>query len=269
MADRPARAFPTIGAARTYEIVDFRPVKPFQPRKPTELSFTSAKPDGQPLTAYKRGAGPHTGVHLIFVRSDLGSIIHTHPPIAPDGTIRETLTFPDPGRYRMVVDVYPATGPQPNFQLFRTVRVAGPARPMAAPAAEPQVVWSGGYRFAMQGKPRLKAIQAQLLDIDVTDARGRPATFEPYYGALAHAIFFRKRLARLLPHARLRPRRRGLHELPRRRQGHRLEHEAGPAHGRRARPGARDWRLFLQTKLDGRVITAPFTLQGPLKGATR
>ena len=41
----------------------------------------------QPLTKFRTGAGPHTGVHLIMVRSDLGTIIHLHPPVGAGGRI--------------------------------------------------------------------------------------------------------------------------------------------------------------------------------------
>jgi len=34
-------------------------------------------------------------------------------------------------------------------------------------------------------------VQAALLDFAVAAPNGRPATFTPWYGALAHAIFFR------------------------------------------------------------------------------
>src|SRR3954451_18418401 len=126
-------SFPTIGAAQTYEIADFEPANAIQPRRPTDVSFVIRQPDGQPLTRYKRGAGPHTGVHLIFVSSDLETIIHKHPPVGADGRVSEPVTFPASGRYRMVVDVYPAGGPQTNFQLFRPVTVAGKARPQPLP----------------------------------------------------------------------------------------------------------------------------------------
>ena len=92
------------------------------------------QPDGKPLTDFRRGAGPHTGVHLIIVRRDLATIIHRHPPIAPDGTISDTITFAEPGPYRVVVDAYPNTsGPQRNFQLFGSLRVAGTYRPQPLP----------------------------------------------------------------------------------------------------------------------------------------
>ena len=48
----------------------------------------------------------------------LAPIIHRHPPIRPNGVFTQQVTFPKPGPYRVVLDVYPATGAQPNFQLI-------------------------------------------------------------------------------------------------------------------------------------------------------
>ena len=39
------------------------------------------KADGTTLTKFRRGPGPHTGVHLIYVRDDLSTIVHHHPPV--------------------------------------------------------------------------------------------------------------------------------------------------------------------------------------------
>ena len=59
------------------------------------LAASAQQPSGKPLTTYKRGAGPHTGLHLIFVRNDLATIIHKHPPIGSDGRATENITFPN------------------------------------------------------------------------------------------------------------------------------------------------------------------------------
>ena len=120
----------TVQRAHVFALADFRPSGPIEPGKPVRISFLIRQPSGQPLTRFKRGPGPHTGIHLIIVRSDLASLIHRHPPIAADGTASEVVTFPAPGRYRLVVDVYPKlAGPLPNFQLFRWITVAGTAKP--------------------------------------------------------------------------------------------------------------------------------------------
>lgn len=51
-----------------------------------------------------------------------------------------------------------------------------------------------GYHLVMRGLasgPHLHAIQAQFVHVEATAPRGRPAHFTPWFGALAHAIFFR------------------------------------------------------------------------------
>ena len=148
------------------------------------------QPDGSPLPHFKRGPGPHTGVHLILVRHDLAYLIHRHPPIAADGTISQPVTFPAPGVYRLVVDVYPASGSQVNFQLFGSVRVAGSYRPQALPASTAAVT-VGGYRFTLHGASHLKAIQAALVTVDVTGPQGAARAL--------HAVVRRARPRDLLP----------------------------------------------------------------------
>src|SRR5262249_56667887 len=75
-------------------------------------------------------------------------------------------------------------------QLFRPVRVEGNYRRQAVPPPERSVVVDG-YRFTLKNAPTLRAIQAGFLKFGVTDPQGRPARFSPWFGALAHAIFFR------------------------------------------------------------------------------
>ena len=251
-------SFPTIGAAKTYGLADFSPAGAFRPGRPTTVSFVIRQPDGQPLTKFKRGAGPHTGVHLILVRDDLATIVHRHPPVAADGTIRQSLTL-DPGRYRLVVDAYPADAEQPNFQLFRPLRVSGKAKPVKLPPPA-RVVESGGYRFAIEGTPKLKAIQAALLNIDVTDAQGKPARFTPYYGALAHAIFFRRGSLDYFHTHVCAPGATGCTSTLGGTQVTGTSTKPGRLTVGVLVPASGTWRLFLQTKVGGRVVTAPFTL---------
>jgi hypothetical protein len=181
---------PVIGAAKTFSLAGFEPAAKVVPGKPTTVSFTIQQPNGKPLTAYKTGSGPHTGVHLIIVRDDLAYIIHQHPPVGANGQLRQTVTFPAPGRYRVLVDAYPnIPGGQPNFQLFKTVDVKGAYHPKALPPfTSDQTV--DGYHIDMRGHPKIHAIQAQFVHVDVTDPHGKRVTFVPWFGALAHAIFF-------------------------------------------------------------------------------
>src|SRR5436305_4287383 len=108
---------PTIAPARTFKIsgLSVSPSGPIRPGRPVTLSFRITQPNGRPLTSFRTGPGPHTGVHLIIARHDLAHIIHQHPPIRPTGLFRQTVTFPAPGPYRMLVDVYPKLpGELPN-----------------------------------------------------------------------------------------------------------------------------------------------------------
>jgi hypothetical protein len=249
---------PSIQAARTFRLANFEPAGPVQPGKPVTVSFAIEQPDGRPLMAYRHGSGPHTGVHLIFVRDDLGSIIHRHPPVAADGFLRQSIALPKPGRYRVVVDAYPAG--QPNFQLFSTIDAAGPARSRALPPFS-RTAEVDGFHFTLQGTPQLRAIEAGFLTIRVTDPQGRPARFTPWSGALAHAIFFR---ARTLDYFHT-------HVCAPGASGCTSSLGATQVKGSSTTPGrlrvgvlvpvSGTWRLFLQCRANGRVLTVPFTLE--------
>jgi hypothetical protein len=250
---------PVIPPAKVYRLGSFSPAdSAIVAGKPARLSFTIVQPSGQPLTRFRTGPGPHTGVHLIIVRDDLSVIIHRHPPIAADGVIRQAVTFPTPGRYRVLVDVYPRSQGTAyvNFQLFRTLRVPGIYHPRPLPPFRPTVTVDG-YSITVTHLPQLRLAQAALMTITVRDRSGRLARFTPWYGALAHAIFFHARnLAYFHTHV-CAPGAAGCTNL-------------GGVSGRSSRPGVLQvgvllpqsgtWRLFLQCRVNGRVLTAPFTL---------
>ena len=249
----------TIGAARTYKLANFAPAR-ITAGKPVVLSFRIDQPSGAPLTRYRTGSGPHTGVHLIIVRSDLGVIIHRHPKPQPGGVFKQEITLPTPGRYRVVVDAYPQlSGPLRNFQLPRWITVPGTAPNAALPPFRP-VVTVDGYRFVLTGSRGLRAVQANFMTVKVTRPDGTPATFTPWFGALAHAIFFR---AGTLDYFHT-------HVCSARTSGCTSVFGASRVTGSQTRPGvlrvgvllpvSGTWRLFLQCKVDGHALTAPFTL---------
>jgi hypothetical protein len=253
---------PKVAPAQTTHLDGFQPAGTISPGKPTTLSFDIKLPDGRTLTQYKTGSGPHTGVHLIVVRDDLAYIVHQHPPIPPSGVLHQTVTFPAPGPYHVLVDVYPAVpGMAPNFQLYRNVDVAGSYHLKSLPPfRSDQVV--GGIHFDMQPHAPLHAIQAAFLHLNVTDAHGKPVHFVPWFGALAHAIFFQKGTLNYFhthvcaPDA---PNCGSLSGLPTSRIS-----GTSTAPGKLTLgvllPVPGTWRLFVQMKAKGRVITAPFTL---------
>ena len=252
-----------VAPARSFTLAGFQPSTPVAPGQATTISFTVQQPSGKPLTQYRTGSGPHTGVHLIIVRDDLAYIIHQHPPVGPNGLLRQTVTFPAPGPYRVLVDVYPnLPGGQPNFQLFQSVTVAGAYHPKPLPRFQAvQVI--DGYHIDMQPHPALHAIQAEFVHVNVTDPGGGSVAFVPWFGALAHAIFFHEGSLDYFHSHICSPNAPNCGSLP----GVSSTRVTGQstAPGKLTvgvllpEPGV--WRLFLQMKLGGRIVTAPYTLQ--------
>jgi hypothetical protein len=251
---------PTIGAARTFALTGVAPARVAHPGL-TRLSFTIRQPSGKPLTSYRRGAGPHTGVHVIVVRDDLGVIIHRHPPVGADGRILQPIDFPAPGPYRVLVDAYPKVpgGPR-NFQLHANVRVAGKYKPKSLPAFSPTVTVNG-YRVVLSGPRRLHAIEPAHLTATVRDPSGRPVTFTPWYGALAHAIFFRKGSLDYFHTHVCGPSTPGCTSVLGGTKVTGTSTTPGKLQVGVLLPIGGTWRLFLQFQAGGRILTAPFTLR--------
>jgi hypothetical protein len=258
-SSRPAA--PTIGAARTYHLAGFRPTGIVQPGKPIVVAFRIDQPSGAALVDYRRGPGPHTGIHLIIVRDDLSVIIHRHPKVGQGGSIRQPIVLPKPGPYRVLVDAYPnLSRPLRNFQLVATVRASGRYRPQPLPPFT-STDHVGGYTISLRGASHLKAIDPIPVTATVVDPAGRPVKFVPWYGALAHAIFFRKGSLDYFHTHVCSPAATGCTSVL----------GGARATGRSSRPGRLDvvvlvplpgtWRLFLQVQANGKILTAPFTLR--------
>jgi hypothetical protein len=250
---------PTVAPAKEYTL-DWQGPKTVGAPGRVTLRLAVHTPDGKVLTRYRTGAGPHTGVHVIIVRDDLSSIIHKHPPIPASGRLALPVTLPSAGRYRVLVDVYPAaeTGPR-NFQLTHDLQVGAGDVKAPLPAYAP-VVKTGGLTFRVVKLPVLRLAEPAAMVVDVTDAQGKPVTFTPFYGALAHAIFFRAGSLDYF-HSHI------CGTDPACAAGF-----GGPATtGRSTRPGRLElgillpaggrWRLFLQVTHGGKLLTAPITLK--------
>ncbi|HEU5211223.1 MAG TPA: hypothetical protein VFU10_00475 [Gaiellaceae bacterium] len=251
----------TVQPGQSYHLEGFMPSGPVTAGKPTPLSFTIVRPAGKPLTQYRHGAGPHNGVHVIIVRRDLSEIIHHHPPVGKDGKVSDTVTFAKPGPYRVVIDAYPKNaGAVPSFQLFDKVNVKGPYHADPTPAFKP-VETEDGYRFAVTGKPKLRAAEAGLLDFTVTGPGGKPATFTPWFGALAHAIFFRTGSLDYFHTHVCAPGATGCASVLGGAKVTGTSSTPGRLKVGVLLPVGGTWRLFLQTRVHGKVVTASFTLR--------
>jgi hypothetical protein len=250
---------PTMAPAREYKLDWKAPQGVAKPGAMT-LRFSVLTPDGQTLTQFRKGAGPHTGVHVIVVRDDLSEIVHKHPPIPPSGQLALPVVLPRAGRYRVLVDVYPAaeSGPR-NFQLTHDLQVGTGDAKAPLPAYAP-VVHADGLTFRVGKLPPLRLAEPASMIVNVTDAAGKPVKFTPFYGALAHAIFFRAGTLDYF-HSHI--------------CGNDPACTAGfgtPATaGHSTKPGRLElgvllpatgkWRLFLQVRHGGKLVTAPFTLR--------
>lgn len=253
---------PDIGRAKSFVIAGFEPGGSIRPGMATTLKFHIEQPSGGALTTFKTGSGPHTGVHLILVRADLSQIIHRHPPIMGDGTITEAITFPSAGPWRVLVDVYPELGQNTlqNFQLTRDIRVAGAYKPQPLPTlASAQTV--GGDRFSIALPRKLKSLRPQFFDVNVEDPVGAPAKFTTWYGATAHAIFFKQGSLDYFHTHVCRPEDKVCSAAL---SGSSVAGKAGKP-GRLTvgalLPSAGTWKLFLQSKVNGKVVTVPYTLK--------
>ena len=249
---------PTIAPAKEYKLDWQSPPSVAEPGT-TTLRFAVRTPDGKVLTRFRTGAGPHTGVHLIIVRDDLSQIVHKHPPIPANGHLALPVDLPRAGRYHVLVDVYPASGTLRNFQLTRELQVGTGNVKAPLPRYSP-VVHAGGLTFRVARLPGLRLAEPASMIVNVTDAAGKPVTFKPFYGALAHAIFFRAGSLDYF-HSHI--------------CGNDPACTAGfgtPATtGHSTKPGRMElgvllpasgtWRLFLQVFHKGKLITAPFTLR--------
>ncbi len=254
---------PKVAPARTYSLAGFQPSTPVTPGHPTLLSFKIKQPSGKPLRDYRKCCEPHAGVDLVIVRDDDSHLQYDDSDIAPDGHITQPVVFPTPGRYRIIVSAFlPVTNPeaQNNFQLFTHVTARGAYKPQRVPSySATQAV--DGYRFEIQGAPRLHAIQASFLTIKVTDPQGHPAKFGTWRGALAHAIFIHQGSLDYFHTHVCSP---GAIYCTSALGGLKVT-------GSSTRPGklrvgvllpeSGIWRLFLITYLHGRVMTTTYTLR--------
>jgi hypothetical protein len=137
--------------------------------------------------------------------------------------------------------------------------VAGSYKPQKLPPfSASQTV--DGYRFTIDRKPDLHAIQAAFLKFAVRDPQGRPMQFTPWYGALAHAIFFREGSLDYFHTHVCAPGASGCTSILGGTKVTGSSATPGQLNVGVLVPAPGTWRLFLQTSADGHVLTAPFTL---------
>lgn len=176
--------------------------------------------------------------HLILVRRDLTRFQHLHPTLANDGTWTAEFRLPDPGVYRAFVDVL--VDGQPTT-LGVDVLSSGAAqyedRPHTTREAEVE-----GYRIELI-PDQISAGETVSIEFEVRRDDG-VAHLDPYLGALGHLVALRDGdLAYLHVHPE------------------ETDPDDGIVRFAVRFPTTSRYRLFLQSKPDGELITTSFDVR--------
>ena len=99
------------------------------------------------------------------------------------------------------------------------------------------------------------------LKISVDKPNGKPAPFEVWYGALAHAVFFQKGTMAYFHTHVCGPNTPGCTSIIGQPNLKATATKPGVIHAGVLLPGSGTWVLFLQFKTDGKTLTVPYTLK--------
>ncbi|WP_312908514.1 hypothetical protein [Natronosalvus caseinilyticus] len=177
--------------------------------------------------------------HLILVRRDLTRFQHLHPTLADDGTWLVELVLPDPGVYRAFVDVL--VDGQPTT-LGVDVLSSGPAQYVERPQTTREAAVQG-YSVELSSD-QIPVGETVDIEFEVHQGGGGVAHLDPYLGALGHLVALRDGdLAYLHVHPE------------------ETNPEDGIVRFAVRFPTTGGYRLFLQAKPDGELITASFDVQ--------
>jgi hypothetical protein len=180
-------------------------------------------------------------MHLIVVRRDLTDFQHLHPVMAADGTWSVPLTLDAAGSYRLFADFAHA---REATTLAGDLWVDGSAELRDLPAPSHVARSDGGLEVALNhGRVRPGGETSLRFELR---RDGRPVALQRYLDAGGHLVALREGdLAFLHVHPEDDP--------AAARQGSVTFMASFPSAGR--------YRLFLQTKVDGRIQTTAFTEQ--------
>ena len=209
----------------------------FESGTPNDSTFRIVRDDGTPVTEFDDSHGERS--HLIVVRRDMTIYQHLHPKLESDGTWRvEGFTLPEPGVYRAFVDVVVEGQPTTlGYDLFASGSWEADPRPASTRSATAE-----GYDVELLTE-EITARQRSRLTFEVQRNGDPVSELDEYLGALGHLVALREGdLAYLHVHPE--------DTAP---DGGRVEFSARfPTTGR--------YRLFLQMKPDGNLITTSFDL---------
>ena len=185
-------------------------------------------------------------VHLLIVDPSLTDYQHIHPTATKNGEWSFSFTPKKEGSYRIWVDGTPIAT---NTREYLKVDIGNPLKKLPdIDKTTNNIVTLEGYTFGLHFDGPLKAGKASMGQFTVRDRSGQPiAKLEPVMGAFAHIVGFGEDYNSVL---HVHP----LGEEPTedsQRGGPNLEFHVEPEK-------AGFVKLFVQTKIDGKDIFAPF-----------
>jgi len=120
-------------------------------------------------------------MHLFVVSSDLRQFAHEHPVPAGPGVFRLRYTFPEPGEYRLFVDVAPKDAGSQVLSVPVTVGGRAIAR-----GGVPEPTLRASLALPDAG---VRAGKTAVIESQIRDKSGKPVDdLEPWLGALGHLL---------------------------------------------------------------------------------
>ena len=207
----------------------------FEAGAANEWTFRIVDDENEPVTDFEYAHGMRS--HLIVVRRDLSRFQHLHPELDSDGTWHvENFVLPDPGIYRAFVDVVVDGQPTTlGFDLFTSDGGTVEPRPTSSRRAT-----ADGYEVELVTDGVTPGGASQL-EFTVRRDDHPVADLDGYLGALGHLVAIREGdLAYLHVHPE------------------ETNPDSGTIRFMAQFPTEGRYRLFLQAKPDGTLITTSF-----------
>lgn len=209
----------------------------FEPGVEQTLAYEIRDFGGRVVTEFEETHGKLS--HLILVRRDLTHFQHLHPELGPDGTWSREVTLSSPGVYRAFVDVrIDGRSTTLGTDLFVPGSVEVASRPSSTRVAEVD-----GYEVTLTPEA-IRFGEDVTLEFTIRLADSQPTELDEYLEALGHLVALREGDLGYL------------HVHP-----EESEPESGTVRFRARFPTAGRYRLFLQAKPDGNLVTTSFDLQ--------
>ena len=192
---------------------------------------------GEIVTEFEEAHGER--IHLIVVRRDLTRFQHLHPRMDDEGAWVVHLELPDPGVYRAFVDVVVDGRPTTlGVDLFASGDVDVASRPASSRRAT-----FDDYEVVLRPN-EIRPGEETVLAFEVRRDGAAVAELAPYLGARGHLVALREGDLAYLH----------VHPLE-------IESESGVVEFRARFPTQGRYRLFLQTRPEGELITTSFDVQ--------